>query len=220
VGSQVATDYLRPKFLAAQTNFNDPTICPFNIGYFNAGNWLNYTRTYPTNYYAIWGRLAGGDGSFSGTTLGVVTSGVGTPTQTVSVLGTFSDPNAAGWQVYHWIPLLDTNGNQVVVQLGGQETLRVTSGNNLNAEFFMLAPAAAPALSFDISAEQIGNDIQISIPTQSGHSYTLWTTTSLTSGGWTQVGSAITGDGIIHTVVQPDAGPAAGSQVYFQVLAQ
>lgn len=216
VGSQVATDYLRPKFLAAQTNFNDTTICPFNIGYFNAGNWLNYTRTWPTNYYSIWGRLAGGNGAFSGTTLGVVTSGVGTSSQTVNTLGSFSDPNAAGWQTYHWVPLLDNNGNQVVVQLGGQATLRVTSGNNLNAEFFMLAPASAPALVFDISATEVGGNIQISIPTQTGHSYTLWTSGSLTAPNWTQVGGAITGDGTVHVVSQS----SASSQGYYEVIAE
>ena len=215
VGSQPATDYLRPEFLAEQQVLQDFNIGEFNIGYFNAGNWLNYTRTYPTNFYNVWGRLAGGAGAFSGTTLGIVTSGVGTSNQTVNVLGSFADPNAAGWQVYHWVPLLDTNGNQVVVHLGGVTTLRVTSGNNLNAEFFMLAPATAAAAPFKIAAALVGTSVQISIPTQLGHNYTLWTAASLT-GNWTQVGGSLTGDGATHVVSQP----LAGSQGYFQVIAQ
>jgi len=213
VGTQQSTDYVRPKFLAAQTQFGVTDICPFNLGYFSAGNWVNYTRTYPTNYYNIWGRLAGGAGPFSGTTLGFVTSGVGTPNQTTSVLGSFADPNAAGWQAYHWIELLDTNGNPVVVQLGGKATLRLTSGNNLNAEFFMLTPSTAPASTFKISASLSGGNINISFLTQIGQTYTVLYSGSLSS-SWTQVGS-ITGDGTIHVFTQP----STSGQGYYKVKA-
>ena len=47
MGNQTATDYLRPKFKAAQTKFNDPNIGLYNVGYIAAGNWFNYTRHYP-----------------------------------------------------------------------------------------------------------------------------------------------------------------------------
>ena len=218
VGSQQATDYVRPKFLFAQTNTppsDGGTICPFNLGYFNAGNWVNYTRTWPTNSYNVWGRLAGGNGAFSGTTLSTVTSGVGTSNQTTSVLGSFADPNAAGWQVYHWVELLDTNGNPAVVHLGGVSTLRVTSGNNLNAEFFMLTPAVAPASAFKISASVSGGNIDISIPTLNGQNYTVWYAGSLSSASWTQVGGSITGDGTVHVFSQP----STTGQGYYKVKA-
>jgi hypothetical protein len=215
VGTQPATDYLRLKFREAQTNFSDPNIGQFNIGYFNAGNWLNYTRNYPTNTYNIWARLAGGAGPFSGTTLSVVTSGVGTTDQTADVLGTFSDPNPEGWQVFHYIPLLDTNGNKVVIQLGGKETLRLTSGNNLNALFFMLTPAVAVPPMFNISATLVGTDIQISIPTETGHNYTLWHADSLPATSWTPVGGGIVGDGSVHVITQPAIG-----QGYYRVSVQ
>ena len=58
--------------------FMGPNIGPINIGYLWFGNWLNYTRTYPTNTFYVWGRLAGGSGPFSGTTLSIVTNGYGT----------------------------------------------------------------------------------------------------------------------------------------------
>lgn len=215
VGAQAATDYLRPKFVAARTEFGDATICPFNIGYFDAGNWMNYTRDYPTNNYNVWARLAGGAGAFSGTTLSLVTSGVGTSSQTTQVLGSFADANPAGWQAYHWIPLLDTNGNQVVVSLGGKATLRLTSGNNLNAEFLMLTPAVAPASGFTIAAAPVAGHINISIPTQSGYNYTLYYTPSLAPASWSSVGSAIAGDGTVHVVSEP----ASGAQGYYQVVA-
>jgi len=222
VGNQVAGDsFVLPEFTAARTNLADPLICEFNIGYFYATNWLNYTRTYPTNTYNIWGRLAAGT-AFSGATLSAVTSGVGTSNQTTSVLGTFSDANPAGYQVYHWIPLLDASGNPVVAALGGVATLRLTAPTNatpnggaLNPLFFMLVPATAPATPFAISASVNAGNIQISIPTQLGHNYTLWYANSLPGSSWTQVGGNIAGNGSVQVITQS----LAGNQGYYRVVA-
>jgi hypothetical protein len=219
VGSQVATDYVRPKFTAAQQALGSAggiNIGQFNIGYFNTGNWLNYTRTYPTNSYYIWGRLAGGNGAFSGTRLSVVTSGAGTSLQTSNVLGTFSDSSPSGWQAYHWIPLRDASGNKVVVQLGGKATLNLRSGNNLNALFFMLAPAPAPAQPFSLSASLVGSQMHISIPTQAGHNFILQYSDSLPAASWTLLGSTNAGDGLVHVFTLP----ATGSQGYYRAVAQ
>lgn len=203
VGHEFTSDTLRPKFIAAQTQFHDANICEFDLAWFNAGFWVNYTRNYPTNNYNVWARLAGGSGAFRGTTLSTVTSGVGTSNQTTQVLGSFADPNAAGWQVWHWIPLLDSNGNKVNVQLGGLATLRLTSGNNLNAECLMLVPAQLVQASFNLSAIEAGNQLQISIPTTSGFNYSLWYAPNLQA-SWTSVLSTnIPGDGTIHVVTQP-----------------
>ncbi len=217
VGQEITTDYVRPKFIAAQAQFNHPSICEFDLGWFNSGFWVNYTRTYPTNNYGnnynVWARLAGGNGAFRGTTLSLVTSGVGTSNQTTQVLGSFADPNAAGWQVWHWIPLLDTNGVMVNVQLGGQATLRLTSGNNLNAECLMLVPAQLAQPPFRLSAAPLGNQIQISIPTTSGFSYTLWYASNLQA-SWTSVlGTNIPGDGTVHVITQP----LSDGQGYYRV---
>jgi hypothetical protein len=213
VGTQPTADYLRPKFLAARQHFSDPNIGVLNIGYYNGGNWLNYTRHYPTNTFNVWGRLAGGGGAFSGTTLSLVTSGVGTANQTSNVLGTFSDPNAVGWQAWHWIPLLDANGNMAVVSLGGKATLKVTSGNNLNTEFFMLVPAPLPV---QLTASLVAGQIKISIPTETGYTYTVMFTGSLTSPSWSQVGNPIPGDGTVQSVFES----TTGLQGYYQVTAQ
>lgn len=215
VGTEVSTDYLRPKFLAAQALFGDTNICPFDLGWFNGGDWVNYTRTYPTNYFNVWARLAGGNGAFSGTILSMVTSGVGTMNQASNVLGTFSDPNAAGWQAWHWVPLLDTNGNMVTVQLGGKATLKLTSGNNLNAQFFMLTPAVIEAAPFSISGAVSSGKVLISFPTQSGHNYNVWQAGSLT-GAWTQVAGPIPGNGSINVVTQA----VSGAESFYRVSAQ
>lgn len=219
VGSQIATDTLngglRYQFLAAQTNTSDSGICEFNLGWFNTGDWLNYTRTYPAGKFNVWGRLAGGAGPFSGTTLSLVTGGVGTSNQTTQVLGSFADSAAAGWQTYHWIPLQDTNGSRVVVSLNGLATLRLTSGNNLNPLFFMLTPALTVP-PFSASLAPAGGNVQISIPTSFGFNYTLWQSSDLTSGTWTPVATAIPGDSLVHTVTQP----ASSGQTFYRVSAQ
>jgi hypothetical protein len=213
VGTQAASDYVRAKFLAARTEFNDPNIGPFNIGYYGTGSWLNYSRHYPTNNYYVWGRLAGGAGPFSGTIVSMVTSGVGTSIQTSNVLGTFADPNAAGWQTWHWIPLLDTNGNMVNLSLGGLATLKVTSGNNLNMEFLMLAPAP---IQFKVTPSLVGGQLNLSFPTAVGHSYTVEYKPTLNVTNWTVVGSTITGSGSVTNVTET----LTGTQGYYTVTVQ
>jgi hypothetical protein len=213
VGTEPSGDYVRPQFVAAQKQFNDPNIGPFQIGYFDAGNWLNYTRHYPTNNYNVWARLAGGAGPFSGTLLSMVTSGYGTATQTSNVLGTFSDPNAAGWEAYHWIPLLDTNGNKVVVPLGGLATLTLTSGNNLNAGFFMLVPAP---LQLKLTPTLVSGQLNLSFATQVGQTYTVVYKSDLTSPTWTPVGSPITGNGSTTNVTEA----LSGTQGFYTIGVQ
>jgi len=217
VGTEPSGDYVRPQFLAAQAFFNDPNIGPFQIGYFDGGNWLNYTRHYPTNNYYVWARLAGGAGvgnpyEFSGTLLSIVTSGYGTATQSSNVLGTFSDPNAQGWANYHWIPLLDANSNKVVVPLGGLATLKLTSGNNLNAGFFMLVPAPS---QLKVTPTLVSGQLSLSFPTESGHTYTVLYKSSLTSSIWTTVGT-ISGNGAVTNVTES----LTGTQGYYTVTMQ
>ena len=215
VGTEINSDYLRPKFVASQATYSDPNICEFDLGWFDTGFWVNYTRHYPTNSFNVWGRLAGGAGAFKGTTLSSVTSGLGTSNQTTTVLGSFADPNAAGWQTWHWIELLDTNGNPAVVTLDGLTTLRLTSGNNLNVEFMMLVPATLQ--SFPVTAVLSGNSIQISAPTLLNHNYTLYHAATL-QGTWTAVGSAVAGTGSVYTF--PLQSTFGIQQGYYQVRAQ
>jgi hypothetical protein len=214
VGTQPSGDYLRPQFIAAQAQFGDPNIGPFQVGYFDGGNWLNYTRHYPTNTYNVWARLAGGAGPFSGTLLSMVVSNYGTFNQVSNVLGSFSDPNAAGWAAYHWIPLLDTNGNKVVVSLGGLATLTLTSGNNLNAGFFMLVPA--PPAAQVITPSIVGGQLNLSFLAASGHTYTVVSKTDLTSPSWSQVGTPIIGAGAVVSVTVP----LSGTQGFYTIGVQ
>jgi len=194
-GTEVATGFLRQKFTHNGTNFND-----FNLGFWDPGQWVNYTRTFPTNTYNVYGRLASG-GAYSGLSLSLVTNGVGTPTQTTKLLGTFSDPNANGWQAWDWVPLLNTNGQLAVVSLGGTNTLQAnnTTGVDVNANFYMLVPAVVGPQAVHLSISRTGNTISIQFPTQSGFSYTVLYSGSLTPANW-QTLTTITGDGSVKTV--------------------
>lgn len=211
VGTEVTADFLRQKFVNnGQTN-ND-----YDVGWWNGGTWLNYTRTYPTGNFNVWGRLAGG-GPYSGLTLSLVTSGQGTSNQTTQVLGSMSDPNANGWQNWHWIPLVDTNGNKVVVSLNGVETLQATSPGGLNANYYMLTPAAAVApLQPKLSAALTGKSIVIGIPTQIGFTYTVLYKNHLTDSTWTPLGGGMAGTG--STVWTTNS--MSQSQQYFKVQVQ
>lgn len=218
VATQPATDYVRPKFLAAQQEFGNTNIGPFNICYYTNGSWLNYSRHYPTNNFYVWGRLAGTP-AYTNTQMSILTSGYTTSEQTSNVLGTFSDPNAAGFQAWHWIPLLDNKSNMVVVSLGqgtnGIETLQVTSGSPqyCNLEFFMLVPVP---LQFNVTPTLVSGQLNLSFPTEIGYTYAILFTSNLAAPSWTQVGPALTGDGAVHVV--PEA--LSGQQGYYMVVAQ
>lgn len=209
VGTEIATDFVRQKFINESITNND-----YDVGWWNAGTWLNYTRTYPTGNFNVWGRLAAG-GAYTGLTLSQVTSGAGTSTQTTKVLGTFSDPNANGWQNWHWIPLLDSNGNKVVVSFNGVETLQAT-GSGQNANFYMLVPVATQPNAPQLSASVSTGSIVINIPTQLGFTYTVMYKNHLSDSTWTPLGGGVAGTGSTVSVTNS----MAQAQQYFKVSVQ
>src|SRR5205807_800160 len=145
-GGTSAGELMRQKVLDAFAL--DPLVRDVNVGFFDGGtgadlpNWMNYTRTYPTGPFNVYVRAASGGGTLS-STLALVTSGVGTTTQTSNNIGTFTFPNTGGWQSYSWTPLRDANGNLVRLDLAGLATLRLTAGpaGGGNNNFLMLTPA-------------------------------------------------------------------------------
>jgi hypothetical protein len=196
VKCEVCADFLRNKFVT--NNSGD-----LDVGYWNGGQWLDYTRTFPANNYNVYGRLAGGNGPFNNTTMKLVTAGRGTTNQTTQLLGSFADANAAGWQTWHWVPLRDASGNLVNVSLGGVQTVRATSGNNLNANYYMFVASLSVQMTVSIS----GPNIQLKFPTQSGHNYTVLYKNTLIGGAWQPLSAAVAGDGTVKTVTDTMAGP-------------
>lgn len=203
VGTEITTDFQRDKFINNGSQDID-------IGYWNGGFWENYTRTIPTNNYYVYGRLAGGNGPFNNTTMALVTAGRGTTTQTTQFLGSFADANPAGWSTWHWVPMRDTNGNLAKISLGGVKTLKVTSGNNLNANYYMFVPAISQSV---MTASISGSSVLLKFPTQTGHSYTVLYKNSLTGGSWQPLSTAVDGDGTIKTVTD-----TVGSQRFYKLL--
>jgi hypothetical protein len=128
--TEITADVKRAQY----ANTND-----YDIGWFDAGEWLNYTRTFPSGLFNVYARMAS-PGS-STLNLSRVTSGLGTTNQTTVSLGNFAQENGLGWSSFSWVPLTDASGNLVKLTLGGVATLRATSGGNANFQFCMLVPA-------------------------------------------------------------------------------
>jgi hypothetical protein len=141
-------ELMRQKVLDAYA-LNQALVRDVDVGFFDGGtgtdlpNWLNFTRTFPTGPFNVYVRAASGSGGVISSTLALVTSGVGTTTQTTTNVGTFTFPNTGGWQSYAWVPLRDAGGNLVRLDLGGVATLRLTAGpaGGGNNNFLMLTPA-------------------------------------------------------------------------------
>jgi hypothetical protein len=202
-GTQPATDFLLQKFI-------DDGATEFNLGYWNPGQWFNYTRIYPTNQFYVYGRFANA-GPFSGVTLSQVTSGQGTTTQATTALGTFASTASTGYQNWVWAQMM-TNGQPAVISLSGLETLRLTGGTGQNGNYIMFV-AVNPTVK--LTASTGGGKIVIQFPTQEGSSYTLYSSSSLTS-GWAAVGSAISGTGSSVSVTNS----MTQAQQYYRVMIQ
>jgi hypothetical protein len=201
--------YRGPTGLAQEVSVDSPlpgyaSGADYDVGYFNAGDWGNYTRNYPAGKYYVFARLAGYSGSV---TLSQVTAGQGTTNQTLKTLGTiFTDAADQSWTGWNWCPLLN-GGIPPVVTLGGVETLRVTSAGNVNANYFILVPVQGIKLSVGNSS---GN-AALSIPTTLGSSYRVWQATTLT-GPWSLL-QTVPGTGAAAKV----SIPPSGSQGYIKV---
>jgi hypothetical protein len=205
-GTQEASDYLREKFITAG-------VPDYNVGWWYTGAWLNYTRTYPTNEYHIYARLASADGAYGATNY-LVTGGVGTSNQQTQLLGTFSSVDS-GWQTWQWVPLANTNGQTAVVSLGGVRTMKMASANDLNANFYMFVPVPSRP---HISVAVVPGGPRVSFPTQAGFDYMLVYKNNLKDEGYWKLVSVASGDGTTKTLT--DGTGAGPSQRFYAVVVQ
>src|ERR1035437_3907206 len=135
VGIEINSD--QPRLAYIGTGFID-----YDVGYNSAGDWENYTRTFPAGQFHVYIRASNGSAGGGSTVLSQVISGVGTSSQTTTNLGIFTIPATGGWQTYTWVPLRDSGGNLVKITGGSVETLRATiSAAAHNAHFYALFPA-------------------------------------------------------------------------------
>lgn len=126
-----------PKFFNL-VDTNGVPIVGHMVGDWSSGEWQNYTKTFPAGQYNVLGRVSAGVSATL--TFAKVTSGQGTSSQTTTNLGTFSYTGTS-FALFQWVPLHDSQGNLAIVNLAGQNTVRVTSGGGGNADFYMLVPA-------------------------------------------------------------------------------
>lgn len=124
----------------------------YTVGWNDAGDWQNYTRTFPTpaKKYSVYGFASSG-GSPIQFTLDEVTAGVGTEAQTLKPLAELKPGRAtAGWDSLELFQFTDpvTKG-PAVVELGGKKTLRLTlPAGNGDMDFIAFIPAPDEAPKF------------------------------------------------------------------------
>src|SRR5207302_1821070 len=118
----------------------------YRIGWVDNGEWYNYTRTIPPGVYTAFAALS--YGATAGTVphalagkLSIVTSGVGTTTQTLQDLGTFDAPASGAWGDNDLVPMKGADGTEGVFKLSGTAatTLRFTTGSG-DYDWFVLVP--------------------------------------------------------------------------------
>jgi hypothetical protein len=125
---------------AARSLFLTNSAQDYNIGFLQSGYWENYTKTFPSGTYNIYGRMANGQNPSAVANLDLVTNGWGTTAQFRRSLGTFTVPNV-GWSSYSYIPLTDKFGNLASVTLSGTNTIRATELAAVNINFYMMLAA-------------------------------------------------------------------------------
>jgi hypothetical protein len=227
VSTEVTSDTLRQKYLAAQLQNVDPTIADYDVNYFT--NWINYTRTFPAGSFNVYARLSAGNGAFN-MTCAQVTNGVGTTLQATNILGNFigSGTSFATWQ---YVPLVNTNtGLPVVVALGGVETLQLIGDENENANFFMLVPVAGtkgivPTNSPGITSFSLvggvggtgsGNVVISGTNGDIGATYYLLSSTNVTTpfNHWKAVATNVVGASAFTFIGTNAVAPGQGQQFY------
>jgi hypothetical protein len=151
------TDSARQQFLTA--NASD-----YNVGFLGPYFWENYTKTWPTGTFNVYGRFASGAVSPATQHIGFdkITRGWGTVNQFIEHIGTFNIPSSGGWSSYLYVPLLDQFGNYANVTLGGTNTFRATFARSfgvsyggdaangaVNINFYMLVAARTDLARID-----------------------------------------------------------------------
>jgi len=115
----------------------------YKIGWISTGDWGNYTRTFPEpakEYYVFAAQSYDGvAASQLNSSLGFVTAGVGTTTQTVESVGTFNAPGSGDWSRNNLVAMTDSSGAIKTVELGGKKTVRWTY-NSGDADYLLFIP--------------------------------------------------------------------------------
>jgi hypothetical protein len=169
------------------------------IGWVGAGNWGNYTRTFPTPAQTYW-VFAGASqntlnpGGIDGS-LGLVTAGVGTASQTVDPLGNFTAPGTSAWSRNSLTALTDSAGAIATVEIGGLNTIR-WNYNSGDSDYIVFVPATATPVGPMITGVTVV-DGSITVTWTGGGEAEV---TDDINGTWTPTGDT---DGSFTATIQP-----------------
>jgi hypothetical protein len=156
VDTWTSGDSLRAKFMDVGEGIRD-----FEIERVNTGEWYNYTRNITQGTYQIFLRArVRADQTLS---LGTV-SGATSSNQTVTELGQFSVSSTGG--SYGFFPLKDDQGRDLVMALGGEQTLRLTAvqaDNNVDLNYMMFVPATLSVKPQEITLNIASTGDQITL---------------------------------------------------------
>ncbi len=96
-------ELMRDKVLAALAlnAEGNESIREVDLSSFATGEWINYTRTYPTGFFNVYLRAAAS--AAVNATLSTVTGGWGTTVQTSNALGSFSYGSTGESEDYAWV---------------------------------------------------------------------------------------------------------------------
>lgn len=178
----------------------------YKIGWVGTGDWGNYTRTFPTpakEYYVFAAQSYDGvnAGQLAGS-LGLVTAGVGTTTQTVQSVGTFNAPGSGDWSRNNLVAMTDAAGNIKTLEIGGKHTVRWTY-NSGDADYLLFIPVGEPAGEVgSASISRSGGSVTISEVPPGG---AMVQSAPSVLGPWTNVGPA------------PQSVAASGAAMYFRL---
>ncbi len=165
----------------------------WTLGWNDAGEWENYTRTFPTatTQYEVFYHTASG-GSAIDWTLSLVTAGAGTATQTLQRLANVTPGRAtAGWDNLEVFQATDeTNGNKpaIVTIPGGKQTIQnsLRSGNG-DIDYIAFRPyKAAVSTTPKLSVTWANGKYTVTSDSAVASPFKLQTASS-PSGPWTDV---------------------------------
>jgi hypothetical protein len=167
----------------------------YKIGWIAAGDWGNYTRTFPTpakEYWVFAGTSNDGTGANAiNQNLGIVTAGVGTASQTVQKVGNFRAPGTAGWSRNNLVAMTDDAGAIATVEVGGTATIRWNYDGG-DVDYLVFVPATPSVDEVTVTAVRNGNQVTItSDPAALPAGWVLQTAPSI-NGPWTTQPGATT----------------------------
>ncbi|MBM3846054.1 MAG: carbohydrate-binding protein [Verrucomicrobia bacterium] len=118
-----------------------PNTANYIVGWNDAGDWYNYTRTFPAARYNVYARLSSG-GAPEAASLSLVTSDASQPDQTTELIGEFRSPATGNWDVFHTVALKNADGTLASVRLSGLQTVRFTTlPGNLDVNYLVFQSA-------------------------------------------------------------------------------